>query len=174
MNAYAYRRAARNRAVPADVVGEELINIWKSSGEQLEPATVVASARAETSPIHPCFEWRDHVAAEQHRLWQARELIKSVRVVKDDGGSEPLFFHVSLTETPAASFYQTGSVLRVEPKQYLAALAEAKRKLDSAAESFQEVQRLLSSTGESDHALGKIAAIVSALTTARSISATLQ
>jgi len=175
MNAYAYRRAARNRAVPADVVGQELINIWKSSGEQLEPATVVAAARPEASPIHPCFEWRDHVAAEAHRLWQARELIKSVRVVKDGGDSEPLFFHVSLTTlTPAASFYQTGSVLRVEPKQYLAALAEAKRKLDSAAESFAELQRLLDQTGESDHALGKIAAIVSALTTAKSISATLQ
>src|SRR5262252_3901117 len=149
MNTYAYRRAARNRAVFADDVGRELVRIWKASGEQLEPAVVVAEARSEASPIHPCFEWRDKIAAEQHRLWQARELIKSVRVVKEGGESEPLFFHVSLsTPAPAASFYQTGSVLRVEPKQYLAALAEAKRKLDAAAASFQEVQQLLSSTGE--------------------------
>lgn len=46
----------------------------------ITPLAVVEEARAQTSPLHDSFDWDDKVAGEKHRLWQARQLINSVRV----------------------------------------------------------------------------------------------
>ena len=50
----------------------------ESSGGRLTPNGVVEAARDAASPLHYHFEWDDSVAAEQHRLDQARRLITSV------------------------------------------------------------------------------------------------
>lgn len=51
----------------------------------LTPALVVAEAREASTDagrlLADRLEWRDDVAAEAHRLDQARELIRSVRVI---------------------------------------------------------------------------------------------
>jgi len=41
----------------------------------LKPQQVVDEARDPSSPLHPHFEWDDTIAAEKHRLDQARQLI---------------------------------------------------------------------------------------------------
>ncbi|MFO0271514.1 MAG: hypothetical protein ACK53W_13385 [Gemmatimonadota bacterium] len=43
---------------------------------RIVPAEVVDAARDPTSPLHGHFEWDDTVAAERHRLDQARQLIR--------------------------------------------------------------------------------------------------
>lgn len=60
----------------AQIVGEALDRIPKRT-----PEAVVAEAKKKTSPLHPFFEWDDTAAAEAHRLWQARHLFCSVRIV---------------------------------------------------------------------------------------------
>lgn len=45
------------------------------------PDMVVADAESADSPLHELFEWDDEKAAAQHRLYQARELIRSITVV---------------------------------------------------------------------------------------------
>lgn len=48
----------------------------------LVPELVVEFARKSSSPLHSCFTWDDGVAADQYRLWQARQLIRvSVQIV---------------------------------------------------------------------------------------------
>lgn len=47
---------------------------------RLTAKNVVDEARDEDSPLHPHFEWDDSIAGEAHRMAQARELIRSVRV----------------------------------------------------------------------------------------------
>lgn len=47
----------------------------------LAPALVVDSARDTTSPLHPCFTWDDTLAAEKYRENQARQVIRSIRVI---------------------------------------------------------------------------------------------
>lgn len=44
---------------------------------QLKPEAVVAAARDPESPLHRKFEWNDEKAAIQHRLNQARSLIRA-------------------------------------------------------------------------------------------------
>lgn len=45
------------------------------------PEQVVEAARPDDAPLHGEFNWDDASAAHQHRLDQARTLIKSVRLV---------------------------------------------------------------------------------------------
>lgn len=46
----------------------------------LNPESVVEHASDATSPLHSHFEWDDTEAARQHRLTQARTLIRSVKI----------------------------------------------------------------------------------------------
>lgn len=48
---------------------------------RLKPEDVVNEAKKPSSPLHDYFEWDDEKAANEHRLEQARQLIRSVRVV---------------------------------------------------------------------------------------------
>lgn len=45
---------------------------------RLDPQSVLDDATAEDSPLHPLFEWDDETAAKEHRLQQARRVIRSV------------------------------------------------------------------------------------------------
>lgn len=59
---------------------DELQHIYEEHG-QLTPALVLDTARNPDHPLHPRFTWDDEAAAEAHRIDQARNLIRSVRVV---------------------------------------------------------------------------------------------
>lgn len=57
---------------------------------RLTPVLVLTEARDPDSPLHTLFEWNDSEAAERWRLQQARELIRSVRVVyREATGTDP-------------------------------------------------------------------------------------
>lgn len=47
----------------------------------LFPEKVVDAARVDTSPLHEHFTWDDSEAAHQHRLNEARFLIREVKIV---------------------------------------------------------------------------------------------
>lgn len=75
---YAWRPGSRV-SIDADKAGRELASIERKAGE-LTPAIVLERARSANSSLHDHFEWDDSVAAEQHRLSQAGELIRSITV----------------------------------------------------------------------------------------------
>lgn len=62
----------------------------------LRPKDVLAFARDTTTALHGCFEWNDGKAAQNYRLWQARELIQ-VYVTVIDAKLDPIRAFVSLT-----------------------------------------------------------------------------
>lgn len=67
----------------ARIVGPELQRLADEQGASLPglaPVDVVEAARAEHSPLHPYFEWKDSVAANQYRLEQARHLTRSIEI----------------------------------------------------------------------------------------------
>ena len=76
---YAWRPGSRI-SLDAQKAGRELENIRKQEGGELTPAAVVERARSGNSALHAHFEWDDQKAAEQHRLGQAGELIRSITV----------------------------------------------------------------------------------------------
>jgi hypothetical protein len=55
---------------------EELEYIRRQHGDVLRPEDVVSFAQDETTALHREFEWDDTKAAAEHRLWQARQVIR--------------------------------------------------------------------------------------------------
>lgn len=72
----------------AQVVGERLEAIRAKKGT-LTPDLVLGDAKNIRSPLHEYFEWDDSKAAHQHRVEQARYLIRSVTVVYEAGEPAP-------------------------------------------------------------------------------------
>lgn len=65
-----------------------LLDIYAAHGT-VTPELVVAAATPDSSPIHDRFEWDDKLAADNYRIVQAGELIRSCRVkVKMASGDE--------------------------------------------------------------------------------------
>ena len=54
----------------------ELETIRKNHGGVLRAADVVQFARNPKTELHDRFTWDDNKAAEEYRLWQAREIIR--------------------------------------------------------------------------------------------------
>lgn len=59
---------------------DHLQAIYDERGTLTAPL-VVAEARNADHPLHSRFEWNDEIAGERYREVQARELIRSVRII---------------------------------------------------------------------------------------------
>jgi hypothetical protein len=86
MSEFFYKAGRCVANLDANTVGDELTRIYDKHGA-LEPATVVKESKPKTAPLHGAFEWDDQVAAEQHRLSQARQVINVVTVVPEESPS---------------------------------------------------------------------------------------
>lgn len=90
-------------SVPAQEAGKELYRIREKRG-RLDAHDVVDESRPEEAVLHPCFEWRDPVAAELWRDHQARNLISCIVVREEKPDSPPIevraFVHVCGTYQP--------------------------------------------------------------------------
>jgi hypothetical protein len=85
---YDYRTTAGIKPViPADVAGSELQRIYEER-RALTAEAIVEAAQPLDAPLHPVFEWDDSVAAEQYRLVQARQLVRSVVLVSQPERNE--------------------------------------------------------------------------------------
>ena len=73
-------------------VGETLEALRTRNGGQLTPEDVVVEAAKRRSVLRSYFEWDDTEAARQHRLSQARYLIRAVVVcpAQDEPPFEPV------------------------------------------------------------------------------------
>jgi hypothetical protein len=63
-----------------DAIAARLEKLAKLNGGRITPDAVVRDAKDIKSPLHDQFTWDDAEAAQQWRLEQARQLIRSVRV----------------------------------------------------------------------------------------------
>lgn len=88
----------------AKAVGDHLELLRQQCKGELTPEDVLKDARHDNSPLHNYFEWSDSTAAHQHRLAQARGLIRSVVAiyVSDDKPAvrQKAYVHIPETETP--------------------------------------------------------------------------
>lgn len=60
----------------SDKIRAELEHVRRNCGGVLRPDAVVEFARDPESALHSKFTWDDTEAARQHRLWQARQVIR--------------------------------------------------------------------------------------------------
>ena len=133
----------------------------------ITPPMVVDAARPEQSPLHPAFEWRDDLAAEQYRLYQARSLIRTVQVDRVDESEKKVpFVHCPLPSSKQGEYHPLDVVVS-RPDMYAAALMELKTKLQSAQKAMDQVKSAaLSADNPDDNRLAMITMAIEALKTA--------
>lgn len=77
-------------SVKPDIAAQEIKRIEQERGP-VTPAVLIEGARSDKSPLHKMFEWDDKKAAHEHRLYTARKIIMSLRVVVKQGDQpEPM------------------------------------------------------------------------------------
>lgn len=114
--------------------------------EKLQAEAVVQRAQDPDSALHSQFEWDDGKAAHQHRLMQARSLIRRILVTMPDDSTETAVGkYVSLRSDrrlPGGGYRETQSVL--SNAELLAELeATAKADLDGVLRRYEMLKGLV-------------------------------
>lgn len=138
----------RNFMAPAGVEPEEVAReLAKVADEEglLKPASVVEAARAETSPLHPCFTWDDSAAAEKQRLHEARLLIKCIRIERTETGrTEPVY--VSVRTVEARGYMRASDITTVG--EWEGAVNRAREAVARAAACIEDLRRVAKRLGK--------------------------
>lgn len=124
----------------------------------LNPVAVVEYARDVHTALHNEFEWDDTEAAHQHRLWQARQVIRvHVTVLKNE--EKPVRAFVSLQSDRNADGGYRPIQAVLENKEMLdELLAMALKDLIRIKSKYGHLKKLAGVWGEIDKVQQKIAA----------------
>jgi hypothetical protein len=130
--------------VTAEDTWRELQRIAAEHGGELKPGDAVEEAEPEDAVLHNHFEWDDSVAAHEHRLGQARQLIRSVVVVESTESTEPIDCMVNIRVDDGRAYKQAINIAtntsEVESaRQYLLG------KQEGALKAFEDFERIVRS-----------------------------
>ena len=148
---YEFRDGARTKGLGADVVGEELEKIRGENGGQLRPTDVVTSAKPKAAALHKAFTWDNKAAGDHWRNHEARNLIRSVRVVSEEtDDSAAAFVHVRVD---GESYYQSTEVAVQSVDEYAAAVTALAEKLHGAQRALEDLKAGAYGQKDTDKAL---------------------
>lgn len=138
-------------------------NIYDRDGE-VKASVLVDEARPEDSPAHPAFEWRDDVAAEEYRLYQARHLIRKVEVIHEEKPSQLVHVPISVSvDNSKEGSYKPAEVIVTAPDEFEMALNAAVQRLKSARAAVDDLQRAASKLEHNSDRSAFIAQVSNAL-----------
>jgi len=96
-------------------IKKELKRIEQENNGILTPLMVVQAARAEDSILHPLFDWNDTVAANKHRLFQARSVINTISVTFVGKKTDAYFSaNVIINNEPIKAYFSAEKVFSDE------------------------------------------------------------
>jgi len=103
---YQWKSGARFGVDP-QVAHECFETIREKNDGKLQPPAIVKAAKGKKSPLHSVFEWDDTIAGQEHRLWQARQLVACLVVIyeTEEKESEPIRAYVSLPDDDGERSY---------------------------------------------------------------------
>lgn len=128
-----FRAGSHITGVDPTSAAVELERIRSVHGSITPRATVDEAAHPD-NPIHKAFEWDDAKAADEHRLAQARRLIRAVCIrTEPKAPLAPIYVHV---RTQEQSTYEPVEVVVQSPGLLSAAVAELQGKLTAAQSSL--------------------------------------
>lgn len=109
-------------------------------GDEVKPEQVLAKAKDEDSELHKCFDWNDTSAAEKYRLFQAKQVINHLIVIKRDveePEKEPVQFRVMLkNEKSYDSGYKQTIVMVRDEDEYRKMLEQAYAELKAFKKKY--------------------------------------
>lgn len=156
MSETAYRwKPGAGVPVRADVAGAELERIRAANEGVLRPADVVAESEPAEAPLHPAFEWDDERAADLYRQDQARQVIRSLRVVRageEAADPQPVYLHVAPADDPRGQQYLPTAEVMADEELRSRALAEAVAQLRGWQKRYGGIRELAGVSAAIDQA----------------------
>lgn len=94
---YEWNHGYRNR-IKAEIAGKVLHKLEVRYGH-IHPQIIVDEARNPKNPLHGQFMWNDREAAEKYRLDQARDMLRSIRIIQysSSGKAEKQIAYVNVS-----------------------------------------------------------------------------
>lgn len=132
---YKWRAGSRIKADPTIAVAQ--MQQLEAEGN-LTAKGLLDANRPEGAPLHNEFEWNDSIAAEKYRESQARHLINSLVVVREDVGPVRNFFQI----TSGDSRYSSLSVILESEDDRGTLLRMALRELESFRAKYSKLEEL--------------------------------
>ena len=138
--------------MPSSLQVETVLDELNQAHGHLTPDLVVQAATDEQSPIHSVFEWDDGKAGHQHRLWQARRLIRSVRIERPDGDMMPKYMSIKIEGDRQ---YEEASIVVLDRDKWAVVLEETATTLTELEQRIETLVQLSDRVGRKDlaHAL---------------------
>lgn len=135
----------------AKAVGAHLELLLKKNKGELTPEDVLEDAKHDNSPLHPYFEWDDGAAARQHRLQQARGLIRAVVAVyvSDDKPAARMRALVHINEPSVPHYRETTHAMSMTKTRTLV-LERAWRELQAWRRRYADLKEFASLISEID------------------------
>lgn len=136
-----YKWKTVNYSVPANVVGEYFEELEANNGP-LTNQIVLDGARAESSPIHPLFEWDDQIAAEQYRLNQATKLICNLTVeIETEDKPIEVRAYMNVSEQKTGEFINTTQAFKSADSREII-LKRAYQELEAFKQKYKNLTEL--------------------------------
>jgi hypothetical protein len=135
--------------------------IAERNAGRLTPEDAIEDARDEESPLHPHFTWDDSEAAHKQRMYEARALIRSVRVttVINQTVTRTIAYIRDPGKESDEAGYVSVAVLRTDEDLARAALVEEFGRAAAAMRRALEVAKALLLEGEVQHQITAIEAL---------------
>ena len=102
INQYAWKLVGLAKGVDVNAAIQELERIESLYGS-LTPENVLDASRPKHAVLHNIFEWDDNVAAEHHRIQQARVLLNNIEVKVISNGQPKQISVYEVIKQPNAS-----------------------------------------------------------------------
>ena len=129
-------------------VAKALEEVRLQNGGKLRPPDVIKAAEPEASPLHKHFTWDDGEAAHQYRLYEARHLIRTVTVIREERVM-PLYINVPSIPVSESGYLPVDLIVN-KPDELKLAIGIAIERLKASSRSVEDLRHILSRTG-SEH-----------------------
>ena len=139
-----YEWGSRRFGVDPQAVGETVTRLARQNGGVCPPSLLVDESRPPESPTHKLFTWDDVSAAESWRRQEARQVVKSLRVITEETRSKPsAFVHVTVhTEDGPREGYKPFYEVVANEEHRAQALAEALQYLNGFRRRYRHLNEL--------------------------------
>jgi len=152
MSRYKLRRSI---GVPAETAGNELDRIHGEYGK-ITPEILVDESRPKGAPLHAAFTWDDLQAGSAYRLIEARNIIRCVHIVDDEGEDRGCAYaHVDVVdEEESGGAYMPVAAIVEDVDMLASAISQLARKQAEAARSLADLEREARAAGKLKYVKG--------------------
>lgn len=156
---YQFKVGVRAKGLDPQAAGESLVDLQEHHGwDKIPHVAVVIAARKKSHPLHSWFEWDDVQCGKLHREDQARYLLRSIEVVRENQPPIRAFFPVELVvaKGPRHGYMDVEAVL-ANPVTRAQVLDTLKRKLRAIHDECAEFsKKAAAAVGEAHRLISRL------------------